>query len=410
MMAKKTETISKSKPRSAVLMLVQQVQLLPNNPKRFLKSKCEILKRRYGLKKYAFILHDQDRSSKNNDLVVPHYHLVMQFDHRVDVAAVAKIFEQGIEHFEVMTKRGTSTKTAAKNSFAYLVHATDNSRDKVPYDPQKVTANFNFRKFLADSESELSTADILDGVAEGNITKDQAFDMLRAQGARILVHNKKSVETMAEEYQRKHHLEWLKKRNEDGKGIPAVWCFGQGGTGKTSYAKHFAEEHGLSYFITSGSNDPFQGYQGEEVLIIDELRPDVLPYSDLLQLLDPFNFEKRLKARYFNPFFSSDFIFVCTVMGPIEFYNSMAIAHKNIDTFEQLRRRLAMVLLFDHHKIAQVVPDFRNGQWYYAPTDYKANPFANQGHVNLLSMRMLDELGKEQGTLLKGDKESKNTK
>lgn len=81
MMAKKTETISKSKPRSAVLMLVQQVQLLPNNPKHFLKSKCEILKRRYGLKKYAFILHDQDKSSKNNDLVVPHYHLVMQFDH-----------------------------------------------------------------------------------------------------------------------------------------------------------------------------------------------------------------------------------------------------------------------------------------------------------------------------------------
>lgn len=55
--------------------------------------------------------------------------------------------------------------------------------------------------------------------------------------------------------------------------VTIIWLFGQAGTGKTRLARRYAERFGSNYFITGSIRDPFQQYNLEHVVILDELRP-----------------------------------------------------------------------------------------------------------------------------------------
>ncbi|MGM8259467.1 AAA family ATPase, partial (plasmid) [Clostridium perfringens] len=51
---------------------------------------------------------------------------------------------------------------------------------------------------------------------------------------------------------------------------------GRSGTGKTTYAKQLAKEKGYSVYISSGSNDVLDSYQGQDCIILDDLRPSCM--------------------------------------------------------------------------------------------------------------------------------------
>ena len=60
--------------------------------------------------------------------------------------------------------------------------------------------------------------------------------------------------------------------------MDVIYIYGNSGTGKTTYAKMIAQEKGYEIFTSSGTNDPFDGYKGEECVILDDLRGSVFPY------------------------------------------------------------------------------------------------------------------------------------
>ena len=66
--------------------------------------------------------------------------------------------------------------------------------------------------------------------------------------------------------------------------IRNVVLLGHGGCGKTSLAKEYAQKKDQPYFISGSTRGVFQGYNGEHTLILDELRPGVITYADLLGL------------------------------------------------------------------------------------------------------------------------------
>ena len=92
------------------------------------------------------------------------------------------------------------------------------------------------------------------------------------------------------------------------------------------------------------------------MLIIDDFRPDTLPYSSILQIFDPLNLGVSLDARYHNAYLMSEYIIVTTPFSPYDFYCSMYIRNRKIDTFEQLSRRIAITMHFTNEDIYTVIP------------------------------------------------------
>lgn len=112
--------------------------------------------------------------------------------------------------------------------------------------------------------------------------------------------------------------------------IEITWFYGGAGLGKTRYAIELAEKSGKPYFKSGSSNDPFEGYAGESILILYELRPNSLPYQELLLILDPMNFQRKTKARYHNNFITADWVIVTTPYDPFHFYDEIWGTSKTI--------------------------------------------------------------------------------
>lgn len=328
--------------RSLVYMYEQQVDHLPFD----IKTIATKLNNLQNIDKWAYILHDKDINAEAK-AIAPHYHIVLTFKKRIELTILAKSLQDNVQQFEIMTKRGTSAKSSANNAFAYLIHATSNSREKFQYSSSEVIANFDFVKFIDDQSQVLLPQDILDLVIDGSLDKDSALTKLAQLGGTTLARYTKKIDDVWHAYLLIEHKEWLAKKNQKKDPIRCIWLFGKAGTGKTRYATDISTRHKWSYFKSKSSNDPFENYAGESVLILDELRPNSLAYSDLLQILDPYQYEKTTVARYHNAPIQADIIFITSPYGPIEFYSKIKGIDAKIDNFNQLRRRLSTVVEFN---------------------------------------------------------------
>ena len=91
-----------------------------------------------------------------------------------------------------------------------------------------------------------------------------------------------------------------------------LYLYGGSGCGKSTYAKMLAESHGYTPFISSGSNDPFDGYKGQECVILDDLRGSVFPlFLTCLKYLITIQIPS-VKARYKN---------ISAMFAPYYYYN-----------------------------------------------------------------------------------------
>ena len=111
---------------------------------------------------------------------------------------------------------------------------------------------------------------------------------------------------------------------------------GPSGSGKSTLAKKLAKQHGMSIYVSSGSNDILDDYKGEDCIILDDLRPSCLGLSDLLKMLDP-NTGSTVKSRYRNKVLECKMIIITTTL-PIETFFHNVFESEN-ETAVQLMRR-----------------------------------------------------------------------
>lgn len=133
----------------------------------------------------------------------------------------------------------------------------------------------------------------------------------------------------------------------ESKQVQTIWIYGQAGTGKTSLAKDYAAKKGQPYFIAGSSRDTFQMYSGQHTLILDELRPETIPYHDLLRITDPFGVVDEVMApsRYVDKALACDLIIVTTPYNPYQFYRELFPSGiVGPDRFDQLQRRISLTL------------------------------------------------------------------
>lgn len=122
---------------------------------------------------------------------------------------------------------------------------------------------------------------------------------------------------------------------------------------------------GPEYFISGSSRDPFQGYAEEHTVILDELRPKTLLYYDFLKITDPFTLTDQVMApaRYADKALACDLIIITTPIDPYEFYHeifpSTPMVPESYDSFDQLLRRLALVIQMDNDLIHEMRFDYQ---------------------------------------------------
>lgn len=284
------------------------------------------------IEKYCYILHDKDVNEDGTPKHA-HYHLFLQFSQQVDFSVVAKAFKQ---------KENRIQKIAAnsfKGAIHYLVHFKE--PDKHQYNPDEVKANFDYKKYIEDLKNQVSKtkrlSQIREGIETGKIRRFNLYDFI-------------SMEEYAKYYNSieryfKYRDIILSKKQIQKK---CIFITGPSGCGKTEFAKAWSEKRNLSCFVTGSSNDPLQGYGGEDVLVLDDLRGSVFSFSDLLKLLSN-NTNTAVQSRYYNKLLQCEYIFITSVIDIEDFYKNV-FEHED-EPIVQLKRRCSIYIDMDFKEI-----------------------------------------------------------
>ena len=118
-----------------------------------------------------------------------------------------------------------------------------------------------------------------------------------------------------------------------------IYIYGGSGTGKTTYAKQLAINKGLSCYISSGSNDPLDGYKGQDCLILDDIRPGDFLLSDFLKILDN-NTQSTVKSRYKNKLLECQYLIVTTSFDIPVFFDLLLDSEG--ESVKQMERRCTL--------------------------------------------------------------------
>ncbi|MCO5477142.1 Rep family protein [Enterococcus gallinarum] len=289
---------------------------------------------------YAIILHDKDKSSvTENRLVAPHYHIALKFENPRKVNNVAKVFNDSPQNFEIWLNR-------PNNMYSYLIHKTNQAKGKFQYDIDDVVANFDFKERINKITKSIKRnrkeeiQHLIDSFGNGKVTLNQLMNELSpTEYAR----NEHQI-TIVKKLLATQRFEEFKSRMEnEQKKIEVFYLFGDTGTGKTRFAKSRYKEN---RYITGSNRDLFANYDGESILILDELRPNSISYNELLKLTDPFNFENVAGSRYYDKKIVAEKIIITSPFSPNDFYRALKsdkshpTVFNDVDKKEQFFRRI----------------------------------------------------------------------
>lgn len=121
------------------------------------------------------------------------------------------------------------------------------------------------------------------------------------------------------------------------------WFWGDTGAGKTKEAVSFATEKGLSFWISNSNDKWFDGYSGQEVAILDDIRASSWDFTNLLRLTDRYCYQVPVKGS-FRPW-RPKYIFITAPGRPEEVYSNHSTG-ETFDGIEQLLRRITAIVEF----------------------------------------------------------------
>lgn len=122
------------------------------------------------------------------------------------------------------------------------------------------------------------------------------------------------------------------------------WYYGSTGTGKTKTAWENAQKIAMDNClriasITFSGKSFINGYDGEEVVLIDDFRRNLWPLQELLKMLDRYPYIANVKGGYSN--WNARYIFITCPTDPIKAYTFEKNDEEHpYDNVNQLVRRL----------------------------------------------------------------------
>ncbi len=358
------------------VMFVQQIDYFKtSNIQSIIKELTDVLKPI----RFAGILHDKDIGS-DGTAVAPHMHLILQFESARSLNNLAKLTSQPIQCFE-------QWRGSINNAYSYLVHHTSSDQDKYQYSPKEVIANFDYLLLLDTIERnvtkryEINDTMIIDNLLDllytGNITKSEIEQ--RLTGSQYAKARQKIETVYLKRLETQAEL-WRQEMIDKNEIVTIIWLFGKAGTGKTRLARQYAEQYDLNYFITGSIRDPFQQYNLEHVIILDELRPHQFDYSDLLKMFDPYNVKAMASSRYFDKPLLANVYIITSPYSPYNFFLELTKKKqtRHIDSWGQLMRRLTLVIEISKEYLQFYKYSPLDQMFYIDHGNKLPNPFKNQ--------------------------------
>ena len=310
------------------------------------------------------IKHDKDTSVVFNnelqetttELANSHIHALLKFDKGKGATLSTLAKKIGIE--EQFLEKAKSGRYGYDNLLAYLVHAKD--KDKYQYTPDEVFTLVG-KKYLevyherqeswlkgkAKKEVQKSFEDIdflIDNILNENITKNDIL-LDKKYHTPYTVHKTRindAIKTVGE-------IKGARTKDELENGEfkkTILFIYGNSGLGKSRFAKELAKDiiqlaklnNKKWQSITTAGTNMFDEVNGEEILLLDDVRGDSLTASDWLKVLDPYNISP-VSARYQNKIGAAKVIIITSSKHPLTFFYHTK--GNNREDLSQYIRRIA---------------------------------------------------------------------
>lgn len=294
----------------------------------------KIVKAKKMFKHHAFIIHDKDRDELTDELKEKHIHCVLELNYPCTLSQVAKkigVAPNFISYINQTKLYGDRRVSDIGGALSYLTHR--NAPEKHQYDDSEVIVSdgWDWKKVRALSEdvkmnSELG--DLYEKIIRGEIKEFEIPDKIDAN---IYIKNKSKIDK-AFEYKRMIDV------NNHSRNTECIYIYGPAGCGKTTIAKRFCENLGLNYFITGGSRDPFDGYAGEECVIMDDARSNYFDAQEWLKILDK-NTASKASSRFHDKYINAKYIILTSTKTINEFVYSFYD-----EEYAQFYRRLSIYI------------------------------------------------------------------
>lgn len=188
---------------------------------------------------------------------------------------------------------------------------------------------------------------------------------------------------------------YFDKRNQETpfkRDVKVHWLVGDSGSGKTGITLDLLKEYGEdSFFIVSDYQNPFDGYAGERIIILDEFRGQI-PYAVLLGMLE--GYKKEMHARYANVIGLWDEVYISTIKTPEEVYAKMMEKEDTeTDPISQLLGRITDISYCYRVNRPTGTKTDRDGNpaefYRYTCTDYKGLELKHSGDTRLKRLKGL---------------------
>lgn len=295
------------------------------------------------IKKWAYILHDKD-TNEDGTPKEPHYHIVLSLNPPTNIESIAKWF--GVPTNLIGIPKGSKGKYGV-NAFLdctkYLTHEDEKQQEKGKYlySDDEVKCNFEFREEIDTYEVkrinyQSNQQSMFGSNAISEKTKQLRVQVLEGKLKLSDIEHDDYVTDMNQlnmcrrEYLRKHAAMPMFRAN--------YYIHGGSGSGKSFASRALAKaifdpnnelKDEEVFFVTGQGKAMFQGYDGQPVIIFDDLRATaLLKYYEgnpgaIFNLFDPIPSTSEQNIKF----------------GSIKLTHCLAIVN-SIETFEEFSQNI----------------------------------------------------------------------
>ena len=283
------------------------------------------------IKQYAYIVHDKD-TKEDGTPKEPHFHCMLKLidtRRRSDVASWFSLPEMCVQD---------SRTGRYESMLSYLIH--ENAPEKHQYNENEVKANFNYADCMKDirtkatrKNNEERRNEIVELIASGTIREYNIDDFITVgEYDKYKSHIKNALEY------RSIMLERQNTRN-----MEVIYIYGDGGTGKSTFAESIARERGYSFKRSASERDPLATYKGQDAFVLDDVRGDTFKFQDWMCILD--NFQDRPgSSRFRDRYFTECRLLFITATDSIEDFWKELSANRPHEDPHQFYRRVKTVI------------------------------------------------------------------
>ena len=309
---------------------------------------------------FAGINHNKDTdlvwdSRKQMEVIEPiqdHVHGVVTLTKKRDLNVIAKWVGLKPEYIEI-PKKGRYGK---ENMLAYLIHAKQ--PDKYQYDPHEVKTFGTFdyiayweskkpawdryKATVKTKQNKVSSHWLVKQVQQGKLSKR---DIMKNEMYReIYADNMNAINDAIQFYGEMKGYETLEALENGEFTLSVFFITGAPGSGKTHFAlsmiRKWEREMGWRSYQASPTN-PMDDYNGEEVVLLDDLRAQSLDATAWLQMLDA-RTTANMGARYRNKRKAYRTLVITSYLEPYEFFSYVKGTGGANEALDQFIRRIML--------------------------------------------------------------------